>query len=412
MPQLIDFLAPGLRVFTPTLSNQSALLARELRAQPEAARGVEFCGVQFPGIDTLDYLAIHPQARQSACFMSPAMRSGMTEGRASLQSLDYLGLVRQLQYGEPMDLAIAQVAPPDADGWCAPGLCADFMPLVWSRARRRIAHINPRMPRIASSFRVHISELDAIIESEEELLDFNESVSGEVEARIGLHASELIRDGDTLQFGIGTVPLALANALTGHRNLRFHGGLVSSALQRLWECGAMDRDARITTGVVLGKQEFRDFVATLPQLWLTSVAKTHSIARLSSIPRFVAVNSAVEVDLFGQVNSERASGTLSAGAGGLPAFAQGAMAAPEGRLLICLNATARKGQISRIVPALGSQGLCTLPRYLADTVVTEHGTAQIRNLSIQERAMALIAIAAPEHRDALHQSWQEMEQKL
>lgn len=405
MSRLVDALRPGMRVFVPTLSTESSLLLDELRADPERARGVVFTGVQFPGIDRADYLALHPEARQTAFFMTRPVRAGLLDGRAELLSLDYLGIARHLRDAAPMDLAIAHLTPPDAEGWCSPGLASDFMPLIWSRARKRIAHLNPRMPRTQGSFRVHISELDAAVEADAPLNDFIETPSGVAEALIGQHVAKLVRDGDTLQFGIGSVPLALAGALSAHRGLRFHGGLVSSALRTLWDAGALDRDAPITTGVVLGDTSFHDFVARLPPLRLVDVTKTHDPAIVAAIPRFVAINAAAEVDLFGQVNGERVGGIIQAGSGGLPAFAQGAIASPGGRLLICLGATARKGTVSRIVPVLGDQSLCTLPRYLTDAVVTEHGVAELRGLSLDARAEALIGIAAPEHRASLQEAW-------
>lgn len=408
MTRLIDALAPGTRVFVSTLSTESALLQDELRADPERARGVTFVGVQFPGIDRADYLCVHPQARQTAYFMTSAVRAGLSEGRAELLSLDYPGIARQLLGGPPVDVAIAQLTVPDAQGWCSPGLASDFMPLVWPRAARRVAHLNPRLPRINGSFRVHVSELDIAAEAEAPLLDFAESGCTDVESRIGGHVAKLVRDGDTLQFGIGSVPLALAGALGSHRRLRIHGGMVSGAVRTLWEAGAIDRDARITTGVVLGDGAMRDFAARLEPLWLTDVTRTHDVATISAIPRFVAINTAVEVDLFGQVNAERAGGVIQAGPGGLPAFAQGALASPGGRLLICLGATARKGGASRIVPALGDQALCTLPRFMADAVVTEHGVAELRGLSLDARANALIGIAAPQHRVDLAQAWERI----
>lgn len=408
MALLTDGFAPGMRVFTPTLSNESALLSQQLRDDPGRARGVDFCGIQFPGIDTFDYLSLHPDARQTTCFMGPSVRAAMAQGRARLLPHDYQGMARALQSPPGVDVAVAQLSAPDAGGWCSPGMSCDFLPLVWRQARRRVAHINPQMPRLPSSFRVHVSELDARAESEQPLLNFRDPQAGETEQRIGAHVANLVRDGDTLQFGIGSVPLALAGALTAHRRLRFHGGLVSSALQTLWDAGALDPDARVTTGVVLGGAPFRDFVARLPQLWLAPVTETHHLPTLAAIERLVAINSAVEVDLFGQVNAERASGALQAGAGGLPAFAQGALASAGGKLLICLAATARKGSVSRIVPVLGAGSVCTLPRYMADTVVTEHGAAEIRGLDLEQRAQALITIAAPEHRSDLGNAWAAM----
>jgi acyl-CoA hydrolase len=411
MKRLVDALYPGARVWVPTLAAESALLHAELRADPDRARAVTFCGAQFPGIDRIDYLALHPQARQRAYFMTPSVRAGLAQGRAELLSLDYLGIARHLLDEAPPDVVIAQLTTPDAQGWCSAGLSADFAPLVWTRARRRVAHLNPRLPRTPGSFRVHVSELDAAVEADLPLLDYAEARGGEVEARIGAHVAPLVRDGDTLQFGIGAVPAALASALLAHRRLRFHGGMLSSALRTLWDAGALDRDARITTGVVLGDAALRDFIGRLEPLWVTDVRQTHGTPALAAIPRLVAINSAIEVDLFGQVNSERAGGAIQAGAGGLPAFALGALASPGGRLLICLPATARRGTVSRIVPALDTRALCTLPRALADAVVTEHGVAELRGLSLDARAQALIAIAAPEQRAGLASAWDEIRRR-
>ena len=410
--RLTDALAPGLTVWVPTLSNESALLAEELCADPERARGVTFAGVQFPGIDKTDYLALHPQARQRGWFMSAALRRGLAEGRAELPSQDYLGIARHLREDEPYDVVFAQLSPPDAQGWCTPGLAADFPPLVWKRARRRVAHLNPRLPRLPSTFRVHRSEIDVAVEAEAPLNDFDEAATGDLEARIGAHVSTLVRDGDTLQFGIGGVPMAMAHALCGHRCLRFHGGMLPGAFSALWESGAADRDADIHTGVILGGPALHELAASLPRLMLQDVGFTHDPARIATLPRFVAVNGAVEVDLFGQVNAERAGGVIQAGAGGLPAFAQGALASPGGRLVIALPAAAKGGSVSRIVPALGAQSLVTLPRQLADAVVTEHGVAELRGRSLAARAQALIAIAAPAHRQALAEAWEAIAARL
>lgn len=410
--QLSASFKPGMKVFVPTMSNESALLYQELKDHPHRAQGIDFRAIQFPGIDRIDYISLHPEAHQSSYFMSPAIRKGLTDSRADFFSFDYPGIAHDLLNGPPMDLAIAHLTLPDGEGWCYPGLTCDFLPLVWRRAKRRIAHLNPLLPKIQSSFKVHVSELDDFIQCESPLLDFTEPPMGAVEQKIGTFIAPLISDGSTLQFGIGAVPMGLAYALTQHRQLKFHGGLISSTVQTLWEAGAMDRNARITTGVVLGSQHMRDFVKELPSLWLTDVRHTHDVNLLQNLDRLTAINSAIEVDLFGQVNSERADGSFQAGPGGLPAFARGAISAPGGRLIICLPATAKKGSLSRIVPSLGTRSMCTLPRYLADTVVTEHGVAEIKNLSPNARAEALIQIAAPEHQQTLSSAWAEMRGQL
>jgi len=412
MKRLVDALQPGQRVWVSTLSTESALLRDELAADPERARGVTFMGVQFPGIDRTNYLSVHPEARQIAAFMSESVREGMRQGRADLLALDYQALARYLSNGDPVDVAIAQMTPPDDRGVCCLSLACDFMPLVWARARFRVAHINPLLPRTNTSFEIHASEIDDFVEAPAAVAQYSEAACGETELRIAANAAQLIRDGDTLQFGIGAVPMGLAEALRSHRKLRLHTGMVSRSLQTLWNARALDRDARITTGVILGDAQFQAFAAELEPLWLTDVRHTHDPAVMGGIPRFVAVNGAVEVDLFGQSNSERAAGAIQAGSGGLPAFAQGALRSPGGRLIVCLPATARKGALSRIVPALGDQGLCTLPRHLADAVATEYGVAELRGLSLDRRAAALIAIAAPEHRASLAEAWDAIRRRL
>ena len=412
MARLVDALAPGQRVFVSGMAGESALLRSELQADPERASGVTFCAVQYPGVDRTDYLGLHPQARLEAHFNSPAVRAARASGRATLMPLDYRGIARHCLEGPAPDVAIAHLTPPDADGWCSAGLSADFMPLVWPRARRRVAHLNPALPRTRGSFRVHRSEIDLAVEADAPTLTFTDGTAGAVEAAIGVHVAALVQDGDTLQFGIGGLPVALGHALKDHRRLRLHGGMVSSSLRTLWDRGALDRDARITSGVVLGDVDLQDFAGRLEPLWLTDVRHTHDPALLGTIARFVAVNGAMEVDLFGQVNAERAQGAIQAGAGGLQAYAQAAMASAGGRLVICLPATARKGTLSRIVPALGEQALCTVPRHLADAVVTEHGVASLRGLSVDARAQALIGIAAPEHRTALAAAWDRIARAL
>lgn len=412
LARLSDVLRPGQRVFVGAMAGESALLAEELRADPQRAAGVEFVAVQFPGIDRLDYLASHPDARLSAYFMSPSVRQGLQAGRARLFSADYPGIVHHLTEGPAADVAVAQLSLPDDQGWCSAGLCSDFLPLAWPRARQRVAHLNPRMPRTAGRFRVHLDELDGWVEADRPLLTYQDPEPGETDLAIARQAAQLVRDGDTVQCGIGTIPLALGGALRHHRRLKLHTGMVTRSLRSLWLAGALDEDARITTGMALGDEAFHDFVRTCPQLWFDDVAHTHDPVALSRVQGFVAINSAIEVDLFGQVNAERMNGQLPSGPGGLPVFAQAALRAPQGRLLICLRATAGKRQTSRIVPCLDAQGLCTLPRHAADTVITEHGVARLRGLDLAQRAHALIGIAAPEHRDALERAWHSLQAGL
>jgi len=134
------------------MSTESALLAEELTAEPERANNVNFIGIQFPSIDSIDYLGVHPQARLYGVFMSPAVRKGMQQGRATLQGTDYLGTAHLLQRGPPVDVAIAQLSAPDSQGFCSLGLSSDFMPLVWKRAQRRVATSTPNCQIVKDPF--------------------------------------------------------------------------------------------------------------------------------------------------------------------------------------------------------------------------------------------------------------------
>jgi acyl-CoA hydrolase len=409
---LTEHLKAGDRVFAAGLTGESVLLREELLQHPERAAGVEFTSVQLAGIDGTDYLALHPESRTRAYFMTPGARAGVAQGRTLLHPLDYTGIARHLLDAMPFDSVIAEFTPPDRDGWCAPGLSADFTPLVWKRAKRRIGHINPCLPRFSSGFRVHMSEFDKVVDRDRPALHVAASPPSEVNEQIARHAANLIRDGDTLQFGLGSVMPAVGRALRSHRRLRIHSGMISSFVETMWESGALDRQARVVTGVVFGDSAFYDYLECAGCIHLEDVRITHGIDRVSRIERFVGVNSAVEVDLFGQINSERSDETIQAGAGGLPAYAQASQLAPGGRLLICLPATARGGKVSRIVPSLGTGALCTVPRHMADTVVTEFGVAELRGLAMTERPEALIAIAAPEHRGSLFAAWEAMRRRL
>lgn len=409
---LVDALYPGARVFVPSMAGESALLLAELAARPETARGVTFVSVQFPGIGKADWLALHPEARSVGYFMTDAVRAGLRERRAELRGLDYPGIFRDLRDGAAVDVAFAQVGLPDRDGNCGVGLCNDFLPAVWSRAARRVVHLNPRLPRTHGSFRIRLDEVDAWVEADAEVVAFETPPPSAIEERIGEHVARLVRDGDTLQFGIGAVPRAVAGALAGHRRLRVHSGFASDPVQVLWDSGALDRDALIVTGQGLGTAGFRAFVQECGRFELRDVSHTHDVAVLGGIERFVAVNSGVQIDLLGQVNAEAVDGTLHAGAGGLPAFAAGALRSAGGRSLVCLPSTARRGAVSRVVPVLDARALCSVPRYLADVFVTEHGLAEVKALSLEERARAIIAIAAPEHRPSLEMAWKAIRETL
>lgn len=405
-------LQPGMTVFVPGVSGESQPFFEELRRAGQAAAGVTFVGVHFPGINRTDYLTLHPTSRQRAYFMSPAVRAGMAEGRVDLLPLDYPGIVRDLESNLRIDVAVAQVSPPDEHGVCNLGASYDFTPSVWSKARLRVAHVNPRLPRTWGSFAVRADECHMAFESEAEIPGLAAEPGDELTREVARNVASLVADGDTLQFGIGRLQTAILEALGHHRRLKVYSGMVSSAVSRLIDSGAIAGDRAIEAGVALGDRVFYERLREDRTFYFRPVRETHDIRRIAAVQGFCAINSALSVDLSGQVNAEWNAGRIVAGAGGLPAFATGARLAPGGRSIVALMATADNGKVSRIVAEPAAGQLTTLARHEADFVVTEYGVASLRSRSVHGRARALIDIAAPQFRGELDARWDEMGRRL
>lgn len=411
LDEVLDLLRPGTNVFVPGMSGESLALYAALEQRPDAASGVRFLGAQFPGINRSDYVGLHPRARQRAYFMTPGLRAAMAEDRGEWLPLDYPGAWRDLTALD-VDIAFAQVTPPDAQGRCSLGVSCDFQPAVWSRARQRIAHINPRMPRTAGSFVIRYADLDAVFEVDHELLCWDGGTPGaEMQAHAARVAS-LVRDGDTLEFGVGKLQAGILAALRNHRRLRVWSGMASTPLLGLLDADVVTGKASVNIGIALGDRPLYERCASDDRFFFRPVSETHDVRQLAAIERFCAINSAVEVDLFGQVNADCVGGRLVAGVGGLPAFVAGASLSPGGRSIIALSAMTDDRRHSRIVARLSGPALAALPRHAADYVVTEHGVAALRGLDVAARARALIAVADPSQREVLERAWHDLQRAL
>lgn len=404
MSALVDALRPGMTVFLGGVSGESLAFRDALRAAPGKAAGVRFVGVFFPGINEGAYVGLHPQARQRAYFMLPDFRPDFLDGRVELLPLDYVGAWADLARLE-IDLAIVQTSAPDAHGRLSLGICHDFAPAVWARARQRVAHINPAMPRTHGSVSLRLDDCDAVVDCAAELLSYPDETPNTALETLAEYVAGIVRDGDTVQLGIGKMVTAVCEALDDHRALRLHAGMATAAVVPLIERGVIGGVGAVRVGVALGGADFYARVARDDTFYFEPVSETHDVRRIAAIDRFVAINAALEVDLFGQVNCDTLSGKLFAGVGGMPAFASGARLSSGGRAVFALLSSAAKGAVSRIVPRLDANALVGAPRHMADLVVTEHGVADLRGASLDQRAERLIAIAAPDHRADLAARW-------
>lgn len=291
---LVRTLAPGMTVFVPGLSGESLAFHAALKAAPERAAGVCFTGLHFPGINRSDYLGLHPQARQRGYVMQSGLRAGIADGRAELLPLDYPAIWRDLSArAADIDLVIAQVSPPDDRGLCSLGPCGDFLPAVWTQARRRVLHINPNVPRTNGSVTIRFDDADACFEAASPLLEWDAGDPGDDIAQHAALVASLVRDGDTLEFGIGKLPGAILAALKSHRRLRIWSGLVTDAVTPLIEAGAIAPHGAIDAGVALGNAAYYARLDRNDSICFRPVSETHDVRRIAAIDRFCAINSAV-----------------------------------------------------------------------------------------------------------------------
>ena len=396
---LAAVLPPGGRTLIAGASGESPVLAEAVMAAGDALGAMIFTGIFVPGLNTRTYLA-NPQCRAETFFMTPELKAaGAPVEFLPLCYNDILDRLRTVR----IDAALMMVTPPDAAGNCSFGPAVDFLAEVWARIPIRIAHINPALPRPAGPAGIPFAQLPAFTESVQPCLGQSEIGGGAVAEAIALHAATFITDGATLQTGLGKIPGAVLRALSGRRNLRIHSGLIGDAVVDLEAAGALAAGAAVTAGVAIGSERLYAAIGGSAYRFVP-VSVTHSATIIGGIANFVAINSAMEVDLFGQAYAELGPNGLMSGPGGASDYARAAKAA-RGLRIVALASNAAKGSISRIVLPGAGAGPVSLGRMDTDIVVTEFGAADLRGKTHNARADALIEIAAPDHRDRLRAGW-------
>ena len=380
--------------------------------EPELAKGVTFKGIWIPGINTIDWAGHHQEARSEAIFISPSLRKSFEIGDTAFLPISYSQstkwLSRTLMHG-----AVIMVSPPDSEGMVNLGVSVDFAPTIIKRSNIPcLAIINPALRRVKDGVSVPLSRFSHYVEYESDLPQFPIKSLPITFKAIGENIASLIEDGNTLQFGLGNVQQSALLSLKNHRNLRVHSGMISDPLLDLLNSGAIaDSNNAITTGMAVGTNVLYDTICEHESVRFRPVTYTHSSKVLSQIKYFKSINSALQVDLLGQVNAETIDGRQISGIGGLTDFHKGATASDNGQGIIALSSTTSNHKISRILPVL-SESSVSISRSEADTIVTEYGIANLKDKSIDERAEALIRIAHPKYREGLAKSWIEMRQSL
>ncbi|MDX6740826.1 acetyl-CoA hydrolase/transferase family protein [Actinocorallia sp. A-T 12471] len=307
----------------------------------------------------------------------------------------------------PCDAAFVQVSPADADGNHSLGLVSDYVLAAVARARVVVAEANERVPRTPGAT-LPADAIDCAVHVSREPVEVPPAPITPVDEAIAAHAAAYVEDGSVLQTGVGAVPDALLRLLRDRRDLGVHSGMLGDGLVDLVEAGVVtnarkkiDRGVSIN-GALIGTRRLYDFAHRNPALRMCPTSYTHDPAVLARVERLVTVNSALEVDLTGQVNAEQSGPSYVGGTGGQVDFVRAGARSPGGHALMVLPSTAKNGTVSRITPALS--GPVTTARTDVDVVITEYGSAELRGRSLPERARLLTAIAHPAFRDMLEEA--------
>lgn len=309
----------------------------------------------------------------------------------------------------PLDAVFLNVSPPNEDGYCSFGISADLAVSATECARKVIAQVNRSMPFSYGDALIHISEIDAAVEVDDPLVEVPTAIPTETDRAIGRHIAEMIPDGATLQIGVGGIPNAVLAALKDHRHLGLHTEALTDGVLPLLESGVIDNSCKkVMPGVsvaslALGSKRLYDYMDYRENLLLKDVAWTNHPFRIAQNPKVMAINSAVEVDLTGQVCADSVGCRIISGVGGQHDFMYGGSLSEGGKTFIAIPSMTGKGR-SKINPVLAEGAGVVTTRHMVQNIVTEYGVAQLRGRSLAERARALIAIAHPSVREDLERA--------
>jgi len=346
--------------------------------------------------------------RHRALFIGPNARRAINEGRAEFIPVFLSDTPHLFRSGLlPLDAVLINVSPPDEHGFCSLGTSVEAMLAAIPAAGTVIAQVNRSMPRTHGEGFVHVKDIDLAIEVDIPPYHYGDPPIGDVERRIGEYVAELVPDGATLQMSIGAIPNAVALFLRDKKDLGIHTEMMTDVVVDLVEAGVVtgarkERNRwKIVATFMMGTDKLYRFVHDNPMVEMRPTDFTNDTHVIRSFSRMTAINSAISIDLTGQVNADSIGWQMYSGVGGQMDFIRGAALASEGRAIIALPATAAGGSVSRIVPFLAEGAGVVTTRAHVRTVVTEFGIAELYGRSIRERAQALIGIAHPDFRDEL-----------
>jgi len=400
----------GMRVYIQEGCGEPETLVEALLRRAPYVHDVEV--VHLLTLGCADYVApeMAGHFRHNAMFIGGNVREAINDGRADYTPINLSEIEELFESGAmPLDVALIQVSPPDAHGYCCFGVAVDTTLTAANRARYVIAQVNDRMPRTFGDSFIHVSQITTFVESSRPLCELPKPQITEMHRAIAKNVAGLIEDGAVLQTGIGGIPDAVLPFLMDRKDLGVHSELVSDSAIPLIEAGVITgarknyKPRKVILGFVLGTKTLFDFVDNNPIFEFHPTAYTNDPILIARNDNMVAINSALQVDLTGQVCSDSIGTYFYSGIGGQVDFMRGASRSRGGKPIIALPSTAKGGTISRIAPMLDPGAGVVTSRGLVHYVVTEYGVAYLHGKSIRERAKALIEISHPKFRNELYE---------
>lgn len=405
--EALQHIKSGDRVFVQGQAATPTVLLEALVARADELRNIETIHIHLEGTAPHAQPDVAHAFRPNALFVGANLRTAVAEGRADYTPM-FLSEIPRLFRANilPLDAALVHVSPPDKHGFVSLGTSVDATVAAVQCAKVVIAQVNPNMPRTLGDGAVHVSHFTALVSVNTPLFEHSVSEGNAIEDEIGRRVAELVDDGATIQMGIGAIPDAVLRSLTSHRELGVHTEMFSDGLLPLLEKGVVTnqhkarQQGRTVASFIMGTRKLYDFVHDNPAVELRDCSYVNDTSVIRRHPRVTAINSAIEVDLTGQVVADSIGERIFSGVGGQMDFIRGATLSEGGKAIIALPSTTSKGE-SRISAALKPGGGVVTTRAHVRYVVTEHGVADLYAKSLAQRVQALVGIAAPAHRETL-----------